>query len=122
MGCHKLYHHKTDGGAEYLCTQHIAGCDEGDVRHAAVRLDGGPELSPLYAAAPELLRAVHDLLGEYNNSDDPNEEPKLRGDVFSHNCCGCARYFEDLPDGSLCPSDDCPRYLARAAIAKAEGK
>ena len=52
-----LYHHKTDGGAEYLCTEHIAGCNEGDLHHAAVRLDGGPELSPFYAAAPELLEA-----------------------------------------------------------------
>ncbi len=41
----KLYHHKTDGGAEYLCTKAIKGTNEGDLMSAIVRLDGeNPEL------------------------------------------------------------------------------
>lgn len=53
----KLYHHKTDGGAEYLCTAPVAGTKEGDMRTAIIRLDGGPELlNPVTAAAPLLRR------------------------------------------------------------------
>lgn len=37
----KLYYHKTDGGAEYYSLDHIDGCDEGDVRSAVMRTDGG---------------------------------------------------------------------------------
>jgi len=40
----RLYYHKTDGGAEYLCTKPVRGTTEGDLRFAAVRLDGTPEL------------------------------------------------------------------------------
>lgn len=40
----KLYHHKTDGGAEYLCTSPVEGTDEGDLYTAVIRLDGGAEL------------------------------------------------------------------------------
>lgn len=36
----KLYYHKTDGGAEYYCLSHIAGCDEGDMNSAILRTDG----------------------------------------------------------------------------------
>lgn len=36
----KLYYHKTDGGAEYYCLNHIEGCDEGDMRTAVLRVDG----------------------------------------------------------------------------------
>lgn len=36
----KLYYHKTDGGAEYYCTQHIEDSDEGDMRTAILRTDG----------------------------------------------------------------------------------
>jgi hypothetical protein len=58
----KLYSHTTDGGAEYLCTDHIDGCNEGDLTTAVIRLDGGAEfLSPVYAAAPDLLEACQHL-------------------------------------------------------------
>ena len=40
----RLYHHKTDGGAEYLCTSPVEGTDEGDLYTAVIRLDGEPEL------------------------------------------------------------------------------
>lgn len=36
----KLYYHKTGGGAEYYCTEHIDGSEEGDVRTAVLRTDG----------------------------------------------------------------------------------
>lgn len=36
----KLYYHKTDGGAEYYCTEPVAGTDEGDMRTAVLRTDG----------------------------------------------------------------------------------
>lgn len=36
----KLYYHKTDGGAEYYCTQHIEGSDEGNMGTAILRTDG----------------------------------------------------------------------------------
>jgi hypothetical protein len=38
----KLYYHKTDGGAEYLCSSAIEGTTEGDlwVSQFIVRIDG----------------------------------------------------------------------------------
>lgn len=36
----KLYYHKTDGGAEYYCLNHIESCDEGDTTTAILRTDG----------------------------------------------------------------------------------
>jgi hypothetical protein len=36
-----LYYHKTDGGAEYLCSRHIEGSNEGDLNSQyVVRIDG----------------------------------------------------------------------------------
>lgn len=40
----RLFYKKTDGGAEYLCTEAIEGTNVGDVRTTIVRLDGGAEL------------------------------------------------------------------------------
>lgn len=36
----KLYYHKTDGGAEYYCLDHIDGGDEGLLSSAVLRTDG----------------------------------------------------------------------------------
>lgn len=36
----KLYYHKTSGGAEYYCLDHIKGCEEGDLTTAVLRTDG----------------------------------------------------------------------------------
>jgi len=40
----KLYHHETDGGAEYLCSNNIEGTEEGsfDSKYI-VRIDGDIE-------------------------------------------------------------------------------
>ena len=54
-----LYYHRTDGGAEYLCTSPVDGTNEGDLYTTIIRLDGEPELlNPVYATAPELLEAL----------------------------------------------------------------
>lgn len=37
----KLYYHKTDGGAEYYSLTPVKGTDEGDVKTAIMRTDGG---------------------------------------------------------------------------------
>jgi len=41
----KLYHHKTDGGAEYLCSEAVKGTNEGSVKDSkyVVRIDGDIE-------------------------------------------------------------------------------
>ena len=38
----RLYHHKTDGGAEYLCSEHVPGTNEGYLAKSQyiVRIDG----------------------------------------------------------------------------------
>ena len=38
----KLYYHKTDGGAEYLCSENIEGTNEGSITHSTyiIRIDG----------------------------------------------------------------------------------
>ena len=59
----------------------------------------------LREAAPALLEALKDLLGDL---------PSVQGGVCQH----CGREYEDIQSGD-CPSDDCPSFQARAAIAKA---
>ena len=34
-------YHRTDGGAEYYCVDNIKGTNEGDIRSAILRVDGG---------------------------------------------------------------------------------
>ena len=59
----KLYYHKTDGGAEYLCTSPIEGTNEGDLFTTVIRIDGQAEfLNSTYAIAPELLAALEKIL------------------------------------------------------------
>lgn len=37
----KLYYHKTDGGAEYLCSNNVEGTEEGNLNSKyIVRIDG----------------------------------------------------------------------------------
>jgi len=57
----RLYYHETDGGAIYMSTAKVKGTEkEGALIRGSVvaRLDGDPELTPLYAAAPDLLAAL----------------------------------------------------------------
>ena len=93
-----LYYHKTDGGAEYLCTGHIVNSDEGDLHTTIIRLDGEPELiSPLYAYAPELLDVLKHILG----ASESHNNGAFMGEAV---LCG---YFTDR---------------ARFIIQKAEGE
>jgi hypothetical protein len=62
----------------------------------------------LIAAAPELLEALKDLLGEL---------PSVQSGVCQH----CGREYDDIFSGE-CPSDDCPSFKARAAITEATGE
>ena len=36
----RLYHHKTDGGAEYLCSEAVWGTDEGSMNSQILGRDG----------------------------------------------------------------------------------
>jgi hypothetical protein len=51
----RLYHHKTDGGAEYLCLAPVEGTDEGDLFTTVIRLDGQPEIFGNFELLIELL-------------------------------------------------------------------
>ncbi len=66
----KLYHHKTDGGAEYLTDKFIVcpdGTKEGIFNDAEyiIRLDGNPELRS--RTASDLLGAAKNLLTKIDN-------------------------------------------------------
>ena len=40
----KLYHHRTDGGAEYLCSNNVKGTNEGSLKSKyIIRIDGDIE-------------------------------------------------------------------------------
>jgi hypothetical protein len=67
----------------------------------------------LIAAAPAMYEALKDLLGELGDLHD--------GSISELQCHWCGRCYYDLLSGSLCTSDDCPGYKARAALAQAEG-
>lgn len=78
----------------------------GDEEYAQSRMiDFEPERHR--QAAPKLLAALKDLLGD---------RPSVQGGICQH----CGRdYIGDLIEGD-CPSDDCPSYHARTAIGEAE--
>lgn len=96
----KLYYHKTDGGAEYLCTSPVGGTDEGDLWTTIVRLDGEPELiNCVYEAAPDLLKALSDLVAMCRMSE-------VRQAMMKHN----QAYYHTA------------MYEANSAIRKAEGQ
>lgn len=82
----------------------------GDEEYEQTRLiDFEPERQR--KAAAKLLAALKDLLGE-------------RPSVQDFRCIRCGRDYHDIGELAIetgdCPSDDCPSYHARAAIAEAE--
>lgn len=82
-GPRRLYRHKTDGGAEYLCSSPVPGTDEGSFdSDIIIRLDGGLEIirdnahADLLAAceaADALARAVREHTGA-NRADKLTRE------------------------------------------------
>ena len=92
----RLYHHKTDGGAEYLSPVAIPGTDEGAFEGAAftIRLDGEPEFSgppiAVIAGAGELLEAckqtwhyIHSLKRPGEDRDNPSYTVNIIESVFA---------------------------------------
>ena len=82
----KLYHHKTDGGAEYLCSSRVPGTQEGSCDAAyIVRLDGTPEI--VRTPAPKLLAALEGLLVKYVDLANANQaghwSPKMHEEVIA---------------------------------------
>jgi DNA-directed RNA polymerase subunit RPC12/RpoP len=71
------------------------------------------------AAEQDKLAAINVvLLGALidRNGDRP---PVRDGMCF---VCGREYFGDDIPQDGMCPSDDCPHTIARAAIAKARGE
>ena len=87
-------------GETFAALVDVIGDDE--YRHS-VTIDFEPER--LRKAAPDLLAALIDLLGDLPS-------------VQHGQCLHCGREYHDIEQGA-CPSDDCPSFHARAAIAKA---
>jgi hypothetical protein len=98
----KLYYHKTDGGAEYLCTAPVEGTDDGDLSTAAIRLDGQPEtcgkFDRVYSVNAALLAALDRYLKRLNYHTDGVDSCDLES------------------------ADELAISEARAAIAKARGE
>ena len=72
------------------------------------------ENAHLIAAAPAMYEALKDLIGDLGDLHG--------GSIAELQCHWCGRDYEDEKAGGLCTSDDCPGYIARQAIAQAEGK
>jgi hypothetical protein len=108
--------------AKYISAHWITSVvfhDDGPATYAVHKKDTAPDLvadgikdlktATLIAASPKLLAALIDRNGELPPVKDGN-------------CRVCGReYFgDDIPDDGMCPSDDCPHTIARAAIAEAQ--
>lgn len=69
----------------------------------------GFAVANLIAAAPELLAALIDVLGDRDGDGD--------------GCCRfCGRDLSEAEDEMFCTADDCAGFMARTAIARATGK
>jgi len=77
----------------------------------------------LLAAAPGLLAALEDLLGE---CDITITSTSLDDHAAEYACRWCGRDYSPAMTGdevpNFCESDDCPGVAARTAIAKAKGE
>ena len=78
-----------------------------------MRFDEGTNLEKA-TAAPAMYEALKDLIGDLGDLHG--------GSIAELQCHWCGRDYEDEEAGGLCPSDDCPGYIARQAIAQAEGR
>lgn len=100
----KLYHHKTDGGAEYLCTSPVEGTDEGDLHTALIRLDGEPALLQRDPNAGRVWVFVSGGLVNDIRADDGTEPDYVVVDYDGIESGECPICRTDL-DGD---SDTCP--------------
>jgi len=69
------------------------------------------ELDKLRAINAELLVALIDCNGDI---------PPVQDGICT--VCGREYFGDDIPEDGMCPSDDCPHTIGRAAIAKARGE
>lgn len=60
----KLYHHKTDGGAEYLCSSPVPNTDEGSLALSkyVVRIDG------------DITKDAELLIRDYTNNKNKSQQ------------------------------------------------
>jgi len=119
MDTRTLLTHVTDGGAVYVSDNHKFADASIVVRIDASIGNKDPEriaaeMVKRWNAYPELLAALKDLLGP---------EADVREGEKCWECRHCGREWSymmgdnEVPEN--CPSDDCPGFIARAAIANA---
>ena len=73
-------------------------------------IDAERAIAKLTSTNADLLAALIDCNGEL---------PPVQDGVCS--VCGREYFGDDIPEDGMCPSDDCPHTIARAAIARARG-
>ncbi len=93
----ELYHHKTDGGAEYLCSECVKGTDEGCLKSKyIVRIDGD-------IVDGELLIKEEDnsLIKKQTNKDFKEIIEKIRKELKDPklNCWGVDKIIDKNIEG-----------------------
>jgi hypothetical protein len=73
-----LYYHKTDGGAEYLCSEAVPGTTEGAIpSRLVVRLDGEPEyVAPAYDDALAVMERLTEKVRRANEIQHSGQRVK----------------------------------------------
>ncbi|MBU0977318.1 MAG: hypothetical protein KKD18_02800 [Nanoarchaeota archaeon] len=84
----RLYHHKTDGGAGYLCSSNVKGTDEGSFDSTyIVRIDGNIEkdaelnIKPACNSHDELVECAQNLARLSIQSDRYRDDTDFARDV-----------------------------------------
>jgi len=98
----RLYHHKTDGGAEYLCSECSPGTNEGSLSESQylIRIDGNiNQDAELFVRESKPTATIkeyfpHDICPGCSKPSIPLEGVP---DQSGRGCCQCGReWFEDL--------------------------
>ena len=105
----RLYHHKTDGGAEYLCSECVPRTDEGSLfSRYIVRFDGNIRRDAdllIRETEPAVIKEhfPHDFCPECGKLSIPLEGVP---DQSGRGCGQCGReWFEDLSRPAAGPSN-----------------